>query len=221
MTHSTISRTTLIGLAAAAALSLPACGGGKAPSGPGQPGQPTDRPPPIPGGPPRPALPAGWREFQHPEEGYKIYVPAQPQRDPRLPPSLRIKESVRPGDLRESIYRVQATEKQPFACLLHVTLFPAQDQTTYAQSYNVRPPDNASRKVTAWGPVTWAGRGAMEGVIEQTVSVRPNEPPVRTYSVGRYLVVPGRLYQFSIERTDRVPSREEQAAFFDSFVPGA
>ncbi len=74
--------------------------------------------------------------------------------------------------------------------------------------------------VTAFRQVNWAGRCAMEAVIEKTFSMDPDTPPLRFYQVTRYMFAPGRLYNFAIERENHMPNAAEVAAFFDSFVPG-
>jgi hypothetical protein len=71
--------------------------------------------------------------------------------------------------------------------------------------------------VTTDRPVVWGGRQATEMIIEKSFQT---QPPRRSYSVGRYILGPDRLYQFSIEREDRMPDAGDVATFFDSFVPG-
>jgi len=171
--------------------------------------------------PARPPLPAGWREFQHPDGAYSIYVPAQPRHDPMSSPSLKLAQPLGPNEARETLHGTLPTAKQPYLIEMRVQVFDASLQSVLEQSYaSNRPKDDLNHKWTAYRDVTWAGRSAKESVCEKTFLLGANIPPKRIYSVSRYLFTPGRLYAFLIERENQMPSNTDLSAFFDSFVVG-
>lgn len=171
------------------------------------------------GGTSRPALPAAWREFKHPEGAYQIYVPAQPIRPKQSAPSLKLKQPLQPNEGRESIHEVHATAKQPFTCTLELQVFHPSMRVAYSAFEPDAPaaavPPNWT--VSSRRTVTWGGLRATETVAEKSF---PGHTPDRAYSVIRWALTPDRLYQFLLERTDRMPTDAERAAFFDSFIPG-
>lgn len=169
----------------------------------------------------RPALPAGWREFKHPDGAYTIFVPAAPIRDPMSPGSLKLKQPLQPFEARVSTHGVNPTAKQPLMCKMEVTVFDNAWQSTLEGSMlQNAPKDNINMKVTSYRDVNWSGCRAKEGVTEQTYAKGPKDPPLRYFSVMRFGFAPGRLYMFSIGRENQLPTNAELSAFFDSFVPG-
>ena len=65
--------------------------------------------------------------------------------------------------------------------------------------------------------VTWGGLPAIELMVEKSF---PGHTPERAYSVMRNRLAADRVYQFLLERTDRMPDAAERGAFFESFKPG-
>lgn len=230
MTRSRPRTRALIGLVLVAAIGGTACRKAKPPAGdkPDQPidpgivvlpGKGGDGTPPT-GGPVRPALPDGWREFKHPEGAYQIYVPAQPIRPKQSAPSLKLKQPLQPNEGRESIHEVHAAAKQPFTCTLELQVFHPSVRVAYSafEPGAAPSPVPANWTVRSRRTVTWGGLTATELVVEKSF---PGHQPDRAYMVGRSALTPDRLYQFLLERTDRMPTDAERAAFFDSFVPGS
>lgn len=163
----------------------------------------------------RPKLPKGWQEFKHPEGAFSIYLPGPARRPRQSMPSLDLNRPLQPLESRDSIHEVMATATQPLICNLTVITFEASGRAAFDR-FDAKPrimPNGWELKADR--TVTWGGRPATEMVIEKSF---PNHP--RVYSVGRYILGPDRLYQFSIERGDRMPDAIERSAFFDSFVPG-
>jgi len=169
----------------------------------------------------KPALPDGWREFKHPDGVYSIYVPAQPKHSPMSAPSLELKQPLGPNEARETVHIVLATATQPLTCDMRAQLFDPNLQSVLEQSYAAnRPKDDLNHKWLEYRDVTWAGRRAKETVCEKTFLLGSNVPPKRIHQVARYMFTPGRLYTFSIERENQMPTATELAAFFDSFTLG-
>jgi hypothetical protein len=168
----------------------------------------------------RPALPAGWQEFQHPEQVYAVYVPGPPVRPRDTHASLNLERLLVPLEARESIHKVGATATQPLVCALQFTLFHPSGRSAYDR-YDARPRMlPAGWTLTADRPVVWGGRPATELAVEKTFPAAPGQKPVKYFGVARYCLGPDYLYEFSIERQDRPPEPTELSAFFDSFVPG-
>lgn len=196
----------------------PSGGNPDQPDDPNAPGDGSVKLPPL-GVPSRPALPAGWQEFKHPEGAFSVYVPARPARPRQSAPSLKLKQPLQSMEARESTYEVLSAAKQPFFVSLQVTVFHPDGRSAFAMlepDYKVRQTP-AGWTVTSDRVVTWGGLRATEMVVEVPV---PGRPPERTYTVSRWAVTADRLYQFVLRREDRMPTDAERAAFFDSFTPG-
>jgi hypothetical protein len=168
----------------------------------------------------RPALPAGWQEFQHPEQVFSVYVPGPPVRPRNSHPSLKFNQPLAPLEARESIHKVSPTDTQPLVCSLQITLFHPSGRSAY-HAYDSRPWVVPRHWViTADRDVVWGGRPAREIVVEQTFPQAEGQKPLKYFSAMRFCIGPDYLYEFSIGRQDRLPEPAELAAFFDSFVPG-
>lgn len=178
-----------------------------------------DEPAAAPGAAPapaRPARPAGWQEFEHPERVYHIFVPAQPSRA-RGSAALNLGRPLQPLEARESQYEVGATAQQPLICTMQLVAFHPGDRATFG-AYATRPnPVPPNWAIVSDRTVAWGGLSAVELVVEKSF---PGRTPSRAYSVTRSALGPDRAYLFVLERTDRLPGEGERAAFFDSFEPG-
>lgn len=167
--------------------------------------------------PVRPTLPTGWLEFKHPEGVYSLYVPAQPKRPKMSAPSLNLKKPLQPLEGRESIYEIAATPTQPFTCTMQLIVFHPDSRAGFS-AYGQKPATlPAHWTLKADRAVTWGGLPAFELVVEKSF---PGHTPERVYSVMRNCLAGDRVYEFLLERTDRMPDATERAAFFDSFKPG-
>lgn len=194
--------------------------------------RPSDAPPDQPGNagvdpgrggtsvlivPAKPALPAGWQEFKHPDGAYSLFVPAKPTRSREAAASLRLDQPLQPQESRESIYQTNATPKQPFTCTLQLLLFHPSIRSAFSQ-FEAKPRQlPAHWSVKSDNAVTWGGLPAAELVVEKSF---PGHTPERAYSVMRWCLTADRMYHFLLERTDRMPDDQERSAFFDSFTPG-
>jgi hypothetical protein len=164
--------------------------------------------------PRRPALPAGWAEFRHPEGAYTISVPG-----PLFPPKTsnnRLNQPVLRGTALRSKFVMRLPVSKPGTpyCEVEVVAFSPElvDSTRAAMERRSHILGVANPTKT---PVTWAGHPAVEESGEQETSDRH-----RRFDVQRWMFVGNRLYGAALWGMDGHPTSEERAAFFDSFTLG-
>jgi hypothetical protein len=153
--------------------------------------------------PVRPALPAGWVEFTHPQEAYAVFLPARP----------RAVNVTLGSDLRQPIPVGRALISDHLAvvsdldCSLGVMIYSPE---LVDGLRNVPFPLAATEKRVQ---VTWAGHPAVEDTFEN--------PESQAISVRRSMWVGNRIYYCKVAgmKAGR-PTAAERAAVFDSFVPG-
>jgi hypothetical protein len=162
----------------------------------------------------RPALPAGWRQFRHPEGAYTIYAPG-----PLFPPKTsnnRLNQPVPQGAALRSKFVMRLPVSKPGTpyCEVEVVAFSLElvDATRAAMERNSHILGAAHPTKAA---VTWAGHPAVEESGEQETSDRH-----RRFDVQRWMFVGNRLYGAALWGMDGHPTAEERAAFFDSFTLG-
>lgn len=149
----------------------------------------------------RPALPAGWVAFTHPEDAFSVYLPAAAQ--PKKGNQFGLSQPVPTGRAFKSDYFAQANG---LYCDCGVMIY-SQELVD-----GVR---NANYPLAAGGKraqVTWAGHPAVEDVSE--------ESPGRL-TVKRRVWVGNRAFYCNVygQAAGR-PTAEERAAVFDSFTVG-
>jgi hypothetical protein len=169
--------------------------------------------------PQRPALPAGWQEVKHPEGVFRIYVPGIPVRPKNTHESLKLGQALQQLEARESVHEASSTTKPPLLVHLEFNLFHPSGRAAF-RAFEVGSRERvmpAGWTIKSDRAVTWGDLPATEMIVEKTF---PGLSPRRFYSIARWAVCPDRLYNFSLEQEDRMPSDADRAAFFDSFVPG-
>ena len=162
----------------------------------------------------RPALPAGWSEFRHPEGAYTVYVPG-----PMFPPKTsnsRLNQPVPRGSALRSKFGMRLPVSSPGIpyCEVEVVAFSPElvdgSRAAMERESHILAPVNPTKTA-----VTWAGRPAIEEIDEQI-----GGGGVPTKYVHRWMFVGNRLYAAAIWGLNGHPTPEERSAFFDSLVVG-
>ena len=158
---------------------------------------------PLPVAPVRPALPAGWIEFKHPQEAYAVFLPAR-ARPVNVTMGSDLSQPIPVGRARRSDHLAVAPDLD---CSMGVMIYSPELVNGLR---NVAFPLASSEKRAQ---VTWAGHPAVEDTYE--------DPENHSLGVRRSMWVGDRIYYCKVSgmKAGR-PTAAERAAVFDSFVVG-
>jgi hypothetical protein len=169
----------------------------------------------------RPALPAGWVDFQHPNKEYSVYLPGKPHREFKA----KGKPSSQLTAISGGVYIDETWEAE------------SQGKFAVNISKSVGPPDGlkyfydsmaSPQTATSLGPnvkytinrITWVGKPAIEHIIDFNSSPKGASDPTKMNMYSRYLLFNDRVYHFTLRQDGYVATPADREAFFDSVIFG-